>query len=214
MGSASVICDYHKRIKKLVARLNGISFEMETMDRLVTGISYPHPLENSLAWHHTLGVPFLPGSSIKGVLRSWLESWKTIDQEVIDRVFGKDKPAPQVGTALFFDAIPVGRVKCQADIMTPHFQTYYSQDGNAKVKKETKKGSNKKERFPTEHSIPIPIPFLTVAPGQKFLFFIAPRNAAETLDIEQIRSWLEEALKTIGFGAKTAIGYGRLRPDQ
>lgn len=213
VGNRSLLVDYQQRIKKLVEQLHGITFKMKTIDRLVTGIGLPHPLENSLVWHHTLGVPFLPGSSIKGVLRAWLETWKSVDQETIDHGFGKETPGSQAGNCLFFDAIPVDCVKLQADVMTPHFQSYYSGDKkeDEQETKSKKKSEKDTKHFPIERFDPIPIPFLTVAPRQEFLFSIAPRNAASNVDIEQIRSSLEEALHTIGFGAKTAVGYGRLK---
>ena len=206
VGKKSFIDGYQKRIRKLVKRLNGITFEMKTMDRLVTGMSLPHPLENNLVWHHTLGVPFLPGSSIKGMLRAWLETWKSLDQAILDHVFGSEA---QTGNCLFFDAIPIDVVKLQADVMTPHFQAYYSgveqgDEANRNPDKDT-------HPYPDERSNPIPIPFLTVAPEQTFLFALAPRRDTSKLNLKQIQLWLEEALCTVGFGAKTAVGYGRFK---
>lgn len=223
IGSQVLIDDYCDRIQKLVTQINGITFEMKTLDRVVTGMGLPHPLENGLIWHHTLGVPFLLGSSIKGMLRSWLETWKSVEPKVIDSIFGKEDSARQVGNCLFFDAIPTESVKLEADVMTPHFQEYYSGKKSEdeketkdekelrKEKKEKKETAEKEPVYPHEHSDPIPIPFLTIAPGQRFLFAIAPRNKKSSIDLNQIRSWLEEAMQTVGFGAKTAVGYGRFQ---
>lgn len=223
VGNRQLLSIYQERIQKLVSQLNGITFEMKTLDRVVTGMGLPHPLENGLVWHHTLGVPFLPGSSIKGMLRSWLETWESVEPKVIDSIFGKEDSARQVGNCLFFDAIPTESVKLEADVMTPHFQEYYSGKKSEdeketkdekelrKEKKEKKETAEKEPVYPHEHSDPIPIPFLTIAPGQRFLFAIAPRNKKSSIDLNQIRSWLEEAVQTVGFGAKTAVGYGRFQ---
>ena len=100
-------------------------------------------------------------ASMKGVLRAWLETWKSVDQETIDHGFGKETPGSQAGNCLFFDAIPVDCVKLQADVMTPHFQSYYSGD----KKKTNKKPSPRKNRrkilsiFQSSASIPFRFPF-------------------------------------------------------
>ena len=43
--------------------------------RLAVHVRWPYlPLESGLAWHPVLNVPFIPASSVKGVLRSYAES--------------------------------------------------------------------------------------------------------------------------------------------
>ena len=55
---------------------------------------------------------------------------------------------------------------------------------------------------------PIPIPFLTVAPKQIFVFGVAPRKGVPIKDLEMVLNWLNESLCILGAGAKTAVGYG------
>ncbi len=69
------------------------------------------------------------------------------------------------------------------------------------------------ESPPGDWMSPEPIQFLTVAPGQEFLFTLAPRlpeDEENMGDVELAIAWLEEALAWMGAGAKTAAGYGRL----
>ncbi|MBC7326079.1 MAG: type III-B CRISPR module RAMP protein Cmr6, partial [Moorella sp. (in: Bacteria)] len=68
----------------------------------------------------------------------------------------------KVGSVLFFDALPAGPVKVQADVMTPHYAPYYQPQGVPQP--------------PGDWFDPVPIPFLTVAPGQPFFFALAPRR--------------------------------------
>ncbi|WP_148087042.1 type III-B CRISPR module RAMP protein Cmr6 [Thermodesulfitimonas autotrophica] len=189
------------RTATLVLALGGEIRCLTTDWRFVTGLGREHPVENGFAWHHTLGVPFLPGSSVKGIVRAWAETW--IDPPVSDdvrRIFGPDGEVrdKHVGSVIFFDALPVKPVRLEADVMTPHYALYYQQD--------------RPENPPGDWYDPVPIPFLTVAPSQVFLFALAPRRLDDEqgrADCQRAMEWLTEALAAVGAGAKTAVGYGR-----
>jgi hypothetical protein len=91
--------------------------------------------------------------------------------------------------------LPVAPVVLEVDVMTPHYAPWY-QDG----------------AVPGDWHSPTPIPFLTVAPGQTFLFAVLPRNPASAEDREHCKiaaDLLGKALETLGAGAKTAAGYGQ-----
>lgn len=71
----------------------------------VTGLGLEHPVENGFAWHHSLGTPYLPGSSVKGLVRAWVEQWQadSISDEDFTRIFGSKKrhhkkDEPKTGT--------------------------------------------------------------------------------------------------------------------
>ncbi len=196
----------------IARRLNLVEFTAgswrcyRTEWRFATGLGLNHPIENGMTWHHTLGVPYLPGSSLKGLVRAWVELWlDSHHQTDIDRIFGPGKTsagddnesAEGAGSVIFFDALPTAPVRLAPDVMTPHYQDYYS-----------------KGEPPGDWMDPNPIPFLTVAGDQVFLFAIAPRergNKANQSDLEMVFQWLNEALENIGAGAKTAAGYGRFK---
>jgi CRISPR type III-B/RAMP module RAMP protein Cmr6 len=126
---------------------------------------------------------------------AWLSDWAK-DGPAYKTVFGDTDDA---GYITFFDAlyIPDTGYEGQAlypDIITVHHQKYYQDTGEA----------------PTDSDNPIPIPFLS-ATGTYLIALAAP-------DIQQADAWikatfdiLEEALKTLGIGAKTSSGYGRMK---
>ncbi|HHW44415.1 type III-B CRISPR module RAMP protein Cmr6 [Desulfofundulus thermobenzoicus] len=200
VGSPAYLEMMIDRMGRLVTALKGELRCFATDWRFVTGLGREHPVENGFAWHHLLGVPFLPGSSVKGVVRAWAENWVGVEPNEVRRIFGPPGwiDEKRVGSVLFFDALPAGPVKVQADVMTPHYAPYYQPQGVPQP--------------PGDWFDPVPIPFLTVAPGQPFLFAIAPRRpecSQDRRDCVLALEWLEEALAGIGAGAKTAVGYGR-----
>jgi len=201
VGDRALLEEAVRRITNLVLALRGEIRCFATDWRFVSGLGREHPVENGFAWHHTLGVPYLPGSAVKGVVRSWVQNWKAcVSLDDIRRVFGPDDKEERdiyVGSVIFFDALPVNPVKLEAEVMTPHYAPYYQQDSP--------------EKPPGDWYDPVPIPFLTVAPGQTFLFGLAPRRVDEQSRLDCLRAieWLTEALAGIGAGAKTGAGYGR-----
>ncbi|QID32585.1 type III-B CRISPR module RAMP protein Cmr6 [Pampinifervens florentissimum] len=45
------------------------SFELKTAYRLAIGMGYPSLLENGFLFHHTYGIPYIPGETLKGLTR-------------------------------------------------------------------------------------------------------------------------------------------------
>jgi CRISPR-associated protein Cmr6 len=185
--------------------------------RLVIG-SEQSIYETSIRLHHIYGIPYIPSSAIKGVLRSYTilecfseelkkyneDKYQKFEEEVL---FTKDEDGnykhkwfidifgsqEQEGEIIFFDSFSKD-VKIQKDIMTSHYGDYYDK---------------KKKVAPTDTQSPNPIPFLTVV--GEFIFFIASKkNSIEKYKIrdKSIKEWLKEALTNHGIGAKTAVGYG------
>jgi CRISPR-associated protein Cmr6 len=189
---------------------------------MVSGLGASHPFETGFIWHRTLSVPYLPGSSVKGLLRAWAEQWGgSDDKEQISRLFGTGGDNDgQAGAIIVFDALPSQPPKSKAetstlpshppqlelDIINPHYSDYYK---------------NPATTPPADYLDPSPVFFLAVAPGQSFRFFLAPRlgfyskqngiaaySAAD--DLETAKQLLINALVHLGIGAKTAVGYGQM----
>lgn len=190
VGDSLQIREAVERLAALAEALKGRFWVYETRDRFVTGLGRSHPIENGFAWHHTLGTPYLPGSSLKGMVRAWAKEEKVPTNEVA-RIFGPEK-AGAAGEICFFDALPVHPVILEADVMTPHYAGWAPQDP------------------PGDWLSPNPIPFLAVAQGAKFLFVAAPRKPEAAADVSKVEQWLDQALHWAGAGAKTAVGYGRM----
>lgn len=106
------------------------------------------------------------------------------------------------GALTFWDVIPEpAGGKLAVDIMTPHYSDYYQ--GNS---------------TPHDSGQPNPILFLTIPPGSNFEFFVQcdPATLPESLK----NSWkilleaaFQHAFEWLGFGAKTAVGYGQFPGD-
>lgn len=198
IGEAGILSETIARREKLLDSCKGQALNFKTTGPFVTGLGREHPVENGFAWHHTLGTPYLPGSSVKGIVRNWAEQWDSADAEITTRIFGprsKNDSDASVGSVIFMDALPTAPVQLKADVMTPHYGPYYSEG-----------------KDPGDWHNPIPIPFLVVNEGQEFLFGIIPRTPGSKTDIQDceiVKEWLFNALNYIGAGAKTAVGYGR-----
>ena len=190
-GNRGELMSQSERRRKMIESLNGRCVDLQTVGPFVTGLGRDHPVENGFLWHHTLGVPYLPGSSVKGVVGAWAKQWQGDEEAAWRTILGSRR---HVGDVVFFDALPKEPVELVRDVMTPHYGEYYREG-----------------KPPGDWIDPNPIPFLTVGEGATFRFAVAPRqrSAAGEINCETACRWLAEALDWIGAGAKTATGYGR-----
>ena len=168
--------------------------------RLVVGLGSEHVQETNMTLHHIYGIPYIPGSAVKGVLRHW---WLQENEDFINNkgkideklaledagfltVFGSQE---QRGEVQFLDAYP-DEVNFAIDIMNPHYPDYYS--GN---------------KPPTDHQNPVPINFLTVEETTfRFVFL-----AKDQKPLDELKKRFQKTLEIKGIGAKTAVGYGYFR---
>lgn len=187
------------RTLQLVAALGGEARIFEVEWHFATGLGLPHPVENGCAWHPTLGVPFLAGSGVKGLLKAWSEVWA---EDGIDRKswFGEPERA---GELMFFDALPIAPVELAADVVTPHHGKWYEAGD------EIKDLQSDAAKVPGDWHDPIPSPFLVVRRA-KYLFAIASRRGVDRAPVGEAFTALTKALELLGAGAKTAAGYGRM----
>lgn len=213
-------CGNQEQIKQLIERYTtlirscgGEVQAFSTTSRFVSGLGNMHPVENGFTWHNILGTPYLPGSSVKGVLRDWVGHWcDDIEdkQKSINIWFGSESGEKQTGNLIVFDALPLKPVKLEIEVMTPHYGPYYQGKENDNLPE-----NDVKKNPPADWYSPLPIPFLTVAAGQIFVFGLAPRQKND-IDIKRVFKWLAKALENIGAGAKAASGYGSFKyePNQ
>lgn len=193
------------RQRDLVNHLQGVSLTVTTNWRFISGLGTAHPYEAGFIWHRTLSVPYLSGSSVKGLMRAWAEQWGGLpEQQEITRLFGAEKEEACCGALIIFDALPTKPPKLEVDILNPHYSEYYK-DGKP----------------PADYLSPKPVFFLTVAAGHEFEFFLAPRkdfylNQPKTTkhtaeeDLKTAKTLLSNALVCLGAGGKTAVGYGQM----
>lgn len=179
----------HERQSRAVKTRNGASFSVKLASRFATGLGGFHPTEVGFAFERITGVPYLPGSSVKGLARAAA----TFDDEPLrEELLGPDRidkeSDAKTGDLVFLDAYPNEWPQLAVDIINCHHQNYYADKG-----------------APLESDDPIPVYFLTVAPGTTWTFRILSRSRQHA---ERGAQWLKDGLKLWGAGAKTAVGYG------
>lgn len=194
---------------------------------LIIGLGNEHPTEKGFRFDWTLGIPMIPSSSLKGVVRlAFLVNLlnQMEDFEEAERVFKnieKDDGLPAEvkdvfgyagerkaasGKVIFLDAYPEKLPKLKAEIMNCHYEDYLQ------------KGT----RGPTEDQNPNPQKFWAIDPlldatgaRVRFVFrvLLHPEIAHETTLVEALEKAFVAALAEHGLGAKTAIGHGRMHAE-
>jgi len=188
-------------------------FELTTeYPGLVTGLGNPHEShqegEYKLGFYfdHTTGLPVIPGSSVKGVLRSAFKKSPDYIKYLLENPPEKETPIIDIdinqlekeifdGEGLspykrdiFLDAVIVAggntnQLFLAADFITPH---------------------------PDEFKDPVPLQFLKVLPQVTFRFQFRLKNEG-LISSEGKKRLFERILKDLGIGAKTNVGYGKFK---
>ncbi len=191
---------FFERWEKMLAEFKAKTRKATAKGRMIVGLGDESVLETSIALHHTYGVPYIPGSALKGLASSYAhqklgEHWQK-GSAAHKIVFGNTDEA---GYITFFDALYVpgsghrGQV-LYPDIITVHHQEYYN-TGN--------------DNAPADWDSPNPVPFLSTT-GSYLIALAAPDLAAHNEWVPRTFDILELALKEMGIGAKTSSGYGRM----
>lgn len=165
-----------------------VTIDMETITRLLIGLSAKNVFETGITLHPWYGFPYLPGSSVKGAFLHYCNDFET---GVADPdIFGTQK---KQGAITFCDAWPVPWTNQQLitrDIMTPHYGKYY-----------------RGEALPADNDSPNPISILAVKEGIKFRFCLRAKTGSCVV-LNQAKALLKKSLTTAGVGAKTGSSYG------
>jgi CRISPR-associated protein Cmr6 len=208
--------EFSKKVHSLNCK-NITTLELTTSyPGLLIGSGIPHESgsmgEFKIGFHfdHTTGLPYIPGSSVKGLLRSAFKQvngeyiafllkemgiQKQVDIEALEKeIFdgietdetGKEKEKSIYKRDIFFDA---GIIKTKnnegfflaEDFITPH---------------------------PSPFKEPIPIMFLKVLPQAVFQFTFRLFDSL-MLTAEKKKELFEKIICQLGIGAKTNVGYGK-----
>jgi CRISPR-associated protein Cmr6 len=205
ISAARVTPEYRRFFQRWEAALKELPFTRHApatvSGRMVVGLGEESVLETSITLHRTYGVPYIPGSALKGLAAAAAhkhledENWKKIkpDGKIGEShrlMFGDTTSS---GYVTFHDALwkPEGdRLPLDLDVMTVHHPKYYQAANDPPP--------------PADWDSPTPIAFLT-ARGTYLLAVTGPEEWAQAaMEI------LTEALQRDGIGAKTAAGYGRM----
>ena len=203
-----------ERQRLTVAALPEASFliiDAESTSPFTTGLGIDHPVENGFAFLTPYGVPYLAGSGVKGVLRRAAED--SLPPGQVELLFGTDNQAAETeeelqrGVLTFWDVFPLpvkaanGTRNLSIEVMTAHHTGYLQQ-----------------KKSPHDSEQPTPIPFLAVPPHAAFRFVVTCQTHRIQPGVlsgpwqETVKQLFETAFAFLGFGAKTAVGYGAMEP--
>lgn len=181
--------------------------------RLIVGLGCESVYETSMLLHHIYGIPYIPGTAIKGVFRSYVIAslFNNSEDEALKdkgfRILFGDQGLK--GKLFFHDAFPSEVPTVEPDVMTPHYSDYYT--GNV---------------LPADYLEPTIIPFLTVKDSSFHVYVAIKRydnveitkNDKDILNdefenntpLKIVERLLPQAFELKGIGAKTAVGYGTM----
>ena len=177
--------------------------------------------ESDAEWREWIGGFPVNTAKVSAYLDAVLDN-TSASQRLRRRVLQADDPLPKLlqerqlhvrGALEFWDVIPeIKANRLSVEIMTPHHSHYYQ--GKAQA------GSTS----PHDSGQPIPISFLTVPPGSGFVFHVrcnqgrlsrqAPKLAENGRWRVLLEAAFEHAFEWLGFGAKTAVGYGAMERNR
>jgi CRISPR-associated protein Cmr6 len=206
------------------------SVEFDTQWRMVQGLGIESVYETSMTLHHVYGIPYIPASALKGVVRSWI---------IVNAYGGKEETA--ISDPRFCDWFG-----CPGELVLDEILTD-AKDGKRKKRKysshykEARKGelmffdayplnvprlktdvmnphygpyySDKTGNTPpADYHNPVPVFFLTVEETPfRFILGANKETLGQILKDKTVFDWLKDALQNHGIGAKTAVGYGYMK---
>ncbi len=193
--------------------------------RLIIGLGASHPQETSMTLHHIYGIPYIPGSAIKGVTRHYavlkfaekdikndekfedavkrvsqnLENGKELNIEV---EFKEENKNEKIKFSELIEIFGTQNQKGKVIFM----DAYPINKVNLKIDIMNPHYPEyySQGKPPADWQNPRPIKFLTVE-NTDFKFYLFSKS--EEL-LEKAKILLKGALKEEGIGAKTSLGYG------
>lgn len=213
---------------------NASRFSMYNRSRLLIGLGAKGALEIGITLHHTTGLPYIPGSALKGLARTYallsLAAERQAGQDELEQldtdlmlgrldstlelaeayreIFGfaanEHRSDSDAGKAVFYDAILFDM------LIEPPNSEIFSIDVMTPHFTEYYRASG--SDAPHDAGNPIPVSFLTVNEGFVFRFAVGTRGNGTEDHRKQARTWLRGGLTELGIGSKTAAGYGIFAP--
>ena len=214
-----------ERKRQIITKLKDEGYNIENFSlvvfwRLIIGLGASHPQETSMTLHHIYGIPYIPGSAIKGVTRHWAVlkfaekfAGQRNEKGKFDGIIKDVAKALEEGKDLniavdgveFEDLIKIfGTQKRQGEVI--FFDAYPTENINLKIDIMNPHYSKyySGELPPADWQSPLLVKFLTVE-DTKFQFYLAAKE--EDL-LKKASKLLKGALVDHGLGAKTSLGYG------
>ena len=221
-----LLADLRGRRDDTLKSLNARRLRMTTCGSLTLHLSRSGALENAgIALHPIYGFVYLPGSGIKGLVRSWAETvWAPAQSDkekawrTIEKAFGwspnseKHKfPQPKKGLTGWrpSEIEPPKGAATGRLVFHDAWPLSWPRLIVDVVNNHHPDYYDGKDD-PGDWEDPRPVYFLAVSAGNQFDFAISDRKPDDGL-LNLARGWLTDALTSEGAGAKTAAGYGRFK---
>ena len=226
----AAISDKQTRNLEILRETNEVvTFNLKQHWRMALGLGNASVYNNGFTFHPVYGIPYIPGQSLKGIVRSYIinEHYSKISPEVQANEKIKSKKEHMAekdpvfcdlfgcsnnsydgkarkGILGFLDAFPINRFNIVPDIMNPHYSSYYSDISNTISPHDSMKLT--------------PIVFLTLKNAEfNFAVYIKREENKKQVHFHDqteltstmMQRKLKDALEIKGIGAKTKVGYGR-----
>ncbi|MBW4629036.1 MAG: RAMP superfamily protein [Brasilonema octagenarum HA4186-MV1] len=135
---------------------------------------------------------YIPGSSIRGLVRAWAKKRPEIQPRMRELLGYQEENSIYAGKIEFLDAWPIEPTKLTLDIVNPQqdFQVFH--EGQGKPLSAYTLGDG-------ENSIQVKVAIRGI-----------PGRVTDT-EVGEVWSWIEQALTLYGVGSRTASGYGTFK---
>lgn len=225
------LSNYRPNALDFLDRENDTFLLTTTYPGLIAGSGYPHEIsvegEFKLGcfFDHSSGLPVIPGSSVKGVLRSAFkhpdfikELWKSLSDEKFRLVLTTDE-INRLELEIFEAEKFIGKKKEEKEKLKPKdWDIFYDavlEKGQGKFlgNDYITPHINRKDRRLDPFTNPVPLQFIKVLPEIKFRFQFDLKNSQVLPQVTKKHKTelFKSILLHLGIGAKTNVGYGQFQ---
>nr|WP_269669546.1 type III-B CRISPR module RAMP protein Cmr6 [Paenibacillus sp. GSMTC-2017] len=178
----------------------------ESTSNLWIGTGSHSILDTMLSLHRIYGVPYIPGTALKGVAAHYCHSYLGLQNEKFLQggewytiLFGSQD---QQSFIYYYDAFPTPETvaaSLRRDIMTPHHTEYnMSSAGQAR-------------NAPRDDDSPVPHLFMSAKADFNVMLSCENNDDAGREWLNAAKRILIQAIQQEGVGGKTNVGYGRFK---
>jgi CRISPR-associated protein Cmr6 len=234
----SLVAAWNQRWQVAARFVGAEPFTAKTDWRLITGLGRKGPLEVGFTFHR-YGLPYLPGSSLKGLARArglYTLAARLGTENVVGLAAAVEQEKPEQFTQALRGVCREAEPEPEALMLAEDFRAIFGTTGaaggavfldgipepvpkldldimNPHFPDYYRDGTGK--TAPTDWQSPVPVFFLIVAAGTSFCFAVGwrgPRKGEWQRLRDQAVTWLRQGLEELGVGGKTGAGYGFFLP--